>query len=63
MYYFRVTLAYKGTLYFGWQAQSLNTLHEERQTVEGTILNALKKMVNYQPCTISAASRTDCCEM
>ena len=59
MYYFRVTLAYKGTQYFGWQAQSMDTLNEERPTVEGTILNALKKITNYQPCTISAASRTD----
>lgn len=59
MYYFRVTIAYKGTRYFGWQAQSIDTLHEERPTVEGTILNALKKITNYQPCTISAASRTD----
>jgi tRNA pseudouridine38-40 synthase len=59
MYYFRVTIAYKGTQYFGWQAQSIDTLHEERPTVEGTILNALRKITNYQPCTISAASRTD----
>jgi tRNA pseudouridine38-40 synthase len=59
MYYFRVTIAYKGTQYFGWQAQSIDTLHEERPTVEGTILNALKKISNYQPCTLSAASRTD----
>ena len=59
MYYFRVTLAYKGTHYFGWQAQTLDTFREERPTVEGTILNVLKKIVNYQPCTISAASRTD----
>ncbi len=59
MYYFRVTLAYKGTHYSGWQAQSLDTFREEKPTVEGTILNALKKIVKYQPCTISAASRTD----
>jgi tRNA pseudouridine38-40 synthase len=59
MYYFRVTIAYKGTQFFGWQAQSTDTLNEERPTVEGTILNALKKITNYQPCTISAASRTD----
>ena len=59
MYYYRVTIAYKGTHYFGWQAQSTDTLHEERPTIEGTILNALKKITNYQPCTISAASRTD----
>ena len=59
MYYYRVTIAYKGTHYFGWQAQSTNTLHEEKPTIEGTILNALKRITNYQPCTISAASRTD----
>lgn len=59
MYYYRVTIAYKGTHYFGWQAQSLNTLNEERPTIEGTIQNALKKITNYQPCTLSAASRTD----
>lgn len=59
MYYYRVTIAYKGTHYFGWQAQSADTLYEERPTVEGTIQNALKKITNYQPCTISAASRTD----
>ena len=48
MHYFRVTIAYKGTDYFGWQAQSIDTLHEERPTVEGTILNALKKISDYQ---------------
>ena len=59
MYYYRVTIAYKGNHYFGWQAQSPDTLYEEKPTVEGTILNALKKISKYQPCTISAASRTD----
>lgn len=59
MYYYRVTIAYKGTHYFGWQAQSKDTLYEARPTVEGTINNALKKITNYQPCTVSAASRTD----
>jgi tRNA pseudouridine38-40 synthase len=59
MHFYRVTIAYKGTRYFGWQAQSTDTLHEARPTVEGRILNALKKITNYQPCTVSAASRTD----
>jgi tRNA pseudouridine38-40 synthase len=59
MHYYRVTIAYKGTRYFGWQAQSADTLREARPTVEGRILNVLKKITNYQPCTISAASRTD----
>ncbi len=59
MYYYRVTIAYKGTRYFGWQAQSTDTLVEARPTVEGRILNVLKRITNYQPCTVSAASRTD----
>ena len=59
MYYFKVILAYKGSQYFGWQAQSADTLYEEKPTVQGTVLNALKKMANYQSCNISAASRTD----
>lgn len=59
MYYYRVTIAYKGTRYFGWQAQSTDTLYEKRPTVEGTIQKTLKKITNYQPCTVSAASRTD----
>ncbi len=59
MYYYRVKIAYKGTKYFGWQAQSTDTLYEARPTIEGKILNCLKKMTNYQPCTVSGASRTD----
>ena len=59
MYYFRVTIAYKGTDYFGWQAQSVDTSHEEKPTVEGAILNCLKRMAKHQKCTIAAASRTD----
>ncbi|MGK0499265.1 MAG: tRNA pseudouridine38-40 synthase [Oceanicoccus sp.] len=59
MFYYRVSIAYKGTHYFGWQAQSSDSLHEEKATIEGTILQALKKISNYQACTLSAASRTD----
>jgi len=59
MYYYRVTIAYKGTRYFGWQAQAVDTSREAKPTVEGTILKTLKKMANHQPCTISGASRTD----
>jgi tRNA pseudouridine38-40 synthase len=59
MYYYRVKIAYKGTKYFGWQAQSTDTLYESKPTIEGRILNCLKKMTNYQPCTLSVASRTD----
>jgi len=59
MFYYRVTIAYKGTHYFGWQAQSIDTLYEKKPTIEGTIQNALKSINHYQPCSISAASRTD----
>ncbi|CAH0991312.1 tRNA pseudouridine synthase A [Sinobacterium norvegicum] len=59
MHYYRATIAYKGTAYFGWQAQSLDTLHEEKPTVEGTLLNALRQICRRQNCTVSAASRTD----
>jgi len=59
MHYYRVKIAYKGTRYFGWQAQSNDTSHETKPTIEGSILNCLKKMTHYRPCTLSAASRTD----
>ena len=59
MYYLRAIVAYRGTGYFGWQAQSADTSCESRPTIEGTILNCLKTITNHQPCTISAASRTD----
>lgn len=59
MHHYRVTLAYKGTHYFGWQAQSEYTLHEAKPTIEGTLLTALKKITHFKPCTVCAASRTD----
>ena len=59
MYYFRVTIAYKGTRYFGWQAQSVNTRNEAKPTVEGTLRNALSEITKHQACTVSCASRTD----
>ena len=59
MHYYRVTIAYKGSRYFGWQAQSSDTSDEEKPTVEGTLLNALKTISRHQPCTLSCASRTD----
>jgi len=56
MYHHRLIVSYKGTNYFGWQDLGINEL---KPTVEGIILNALKKICKYQYCTISAASRTD----
>lgn len=59
MFYYKIILAYKGTAYFGWQAQSVDTEHEIKPTVQGVVQNALRKVVNYEACSLSAASRTD----
>lgn len=59
MHHFRVTIAYKGTRYFGWQAQSANTRNEAKPTIEGTLRNALNTITRHQACTVSCASRTD----
>ena len=59
MFYYKIILAYKGTAYFGWQAQSVDTLHEIKPTVQGTVQNALRRVSNYQPCSLAASSRTD----
>ena len=56
MYHHRLVISYKGTNYFGWQ--DLGT-SEQRPTVQASIHQILKKICNYQSCTISAASRTD----
>ena len=59
MYHYKVKIAYKGTHYFGWQAQSVESGNEEKPTVQGTIHQALKKIAKYQECSIAGASRTD----
>ena len=59
MHRFRVTIAYKGTRYFGWQAQSATTRNEVKPTIEGTLRNALSDITHHQSCTVSCASRTD----
>lgn len=55
MYYYKVVIAYKGSHYFGWQSQP----KESVQTIQQTIHDALKKMVDYQECFIIGAGRTD----
>ena len=57
MYYHRLIVSYKGTSYFGWQ--DLGTTSENKPTIEAIILQVLNKICKYQPCSISAASRTD----
>lgn len=56
MYYHRLIVSYKGTHYFGWQ--DLGTA-QAKSTIEGSIYKVLQKICKYQPCIISAASRTD----
>ena len=56
MYHHRLIVSYKGTSYFGWQDIGTS---EQKPTIEATIHQVLKKICKYQPCTISAASRTD----
>ena len=56
MYYHRLVISYKGTSYFGWQDIGAG---EQKPTVEASIHQVLKKICNYESCTISTASRTD----
>jgi tRNA pseudouridine38-40 synthase len=59
MYYYKVKISYKGTHYFGWQAQAVAGGNEEKPTVQGTLHHALKRIAKYKECTIAGASRTD----
>ena len=56
MYYHRLVISYKGTNYYGWQDIGTG---EQKPTVEASIRQVLKKICNYESCTISTASRTD----
>ncbi|MFT5219714.1 MAG: tRNA pseudouridine38-40 synthase [Planctomycetota bacterium] len=56
MHHHRLVVSYKGTFYFGWQDLGSG---EAKPTVQASIHQILKKICNYQSCTISAASRTD----
>ena len=50
-------VSYKGTHYYGWQ--DLGTTTKHKPTIEATVLQVVKKICNYQDCTIATASRTD----
>ena len=56
MYHHHLVISYKGTGYYGWQ--DLGT-GEQKPSIEASIHQVLKKICNYQSCTISTASRTD----
>lgn len=55
-FHYRVVIAYNGGSYFGWQ-----DLGDEvgKATVQGTLMQALRKICKYADCTIAGASRTD----
>lgn len=59
MFHYRVKISYKGTAYRGWQAQSKIPEGDAMPTVQGTIHALLRRMCNYQDCTIAGTSRTD----
>lgn len=65
MFHYRLKIAYKGTGYRGWQAQSKHGHDGDRSpegflpTVQGTIYQVLQRISKYQDCTISGTSRTD----
>jgi len=61
MYHHRLVISYKGTSYFGWQdiGTSEQKPTEHKPTIEASIHQILKKICNFQSCTISTASRTD----
>lgn len=56
IFHHRLVISYKGTGYFGWQDLGVN---EQKPTVQARINQVLEKICKYQPCTVSAASRTD----
>jgi tRNA pseudouridine38-40 synthase len=56
MYHYRLIVSYKGTSYYGWQD---NGTDEQKPTIEASIHQILKKICNYENCTIVTASRTD----
>ncbi|MEL7238826.1 MAG: tRNA pseudouridine(38-40) synthase TruA [Planctomycetota bacterium] len=54
---FKLTVAYRGTAYCGWQTQ-LVPGGEELPTVQTTLRQALQRVVNH-PVTVVGSSRTD----
>ncbi|MCP4446065.1 MAG: tRNA pseudouridine(38-40) synthase TruA [Myxococcales bacterium] len=58
-FHYRVVIAYKGTNYHGWQAQTADSDNEPLPSVQGTIARILSKIARYGECSISGTSRTD----
>lgn len=57
--YYKVKIAYKGTKFSGWQAQSVDSTTEESPTIQGSIQRALYKIARSKNCIVSGTSRTD----
>jgi len=59
MHNYRLIVSYKGTNYYGWQDNGADEDKPTKPTIEASIHQVLKKICNYQSCTIATASRTD----
>lgn len=55
-HYYRVTISYKGSNYFGWQDLGDGGV---KPTVQFEILKALRQICGFSDCIVSGASRTD----
>ncbi len=55
---FKITVAYDGTAFHGWQKQACVTGHEPLRTVAGVLEEALRRVLR-QPLALVGASRTD----
>lgn len=56
---FRVTLAYDGTDFAGWQVQARQGRSEAARTVQGVLESALSRLARGEPVRVAAAGRTD----
>jgi len=59
VYSYRVQIAYKGTNFHGWQAQSAHGEEETFPTVQGAIRKVLLTIAKYGECSVIGTSRTD----
>ena len=55
MFFYRVKISYKGSEFYGWQSQP----KENKETIQDTIHQALRKIAKFEKCFVIGASRTD----
>ncbi len=58
-FHYRVRIAYKGTAFHGWQAQSATPENDVLPSVQGTLVLALRRIAREGRCSVSGTSRTD----